>query len=181
MSNTCCTLMTSKSRVSIIKDLGVWFDYKLNFKYHISVTTAKTNAVLSLIKRFGREFNDVFVIKSLYTSLVLSIIEYGSIVWMPVLDVNINRIESIQKQFLLFILRNMGRLDRFRLPLYRHRLKLLNMLKIRDRQEIVCCTFAFDVLNNNIKFNVGPPFQKSVWKRRQHLESSPNACLKEEK
>lgn len=143
-------LDTVIERVAVIKDLGVWFDSKLNFKSHMNITVAKAKSVLSLIKRFGREFDDLFVTKTLYTSLVRPIIEYGNLIWMPAFDIDINRIESIQKQFLLFCLRGLGWREGFHLPSYRHRLNLLDMLTLRDRQEMSCCTFIFDIINNNI-------------------------------
>lgn len=141
------------SRVEVVKDLGVWLDEKLLFKKHLDVVVAKANSILSLIKRFGKEFKDVFVIKTLFQSLVLSLIEYGSVIWMPAFNVDINRLESIQKQFLLFCLRDLGWRDRYRLPPYRHRLNLLNMLTIRDRHEMMSSLFVYDVLNKNVNLH----------------------------
>lgn len=173
---------TTIERVDVIKDLGVWFDCKLNFKRHINITIAKANSVLSLIKRFAKEFNDLFVIKSLYTSLVLSIIEYGSIVWMPAFEIDIKRIESIQKQFLLFCLRDLGWHDRFQLPSYRHRLNLLSMLTIRDRQEMACCLFVFDVINNNIRadqisHNFEPNIQHYNLRQKRTFRQAPTRTI----
>lgn len=131
------------------------------------ITVAKANSVLSLIKRFGKEFNDLFVIKSLYTSLVLSTIDYGCIVWMPAFEVDIKRIEYIQKQFLLFCLRDLGWRNRFQLLSYRHRLNFLNMLTIRDRQKIACCLFVFDVMNNNTR---AEQISRNFEPNRQHYD-----------
>ena len=46
-------------RVEVVKDLGVYLDVSLNFKQHVNVATSKANSVLGLIRRFGREFDDV--------------------------------------------------------------------------------------------------------------------------
>ena len=62
-------------RVEVVKDLGVYLDVSLHFKQHVNVTTSKANSVLGLIRRFGREFNDVYVTKSLFCYLVLPILE----------------------------------------------------------------------------------------------------------
>jgi hypothetical protein len=137
-------------RVTVMKTLGVWLDHKLNYKIHLDKTIAKTNSILSLIKRFGREFNDIMTIKMLYSSLVLSIIDYGSIVWMPKFKCDINRLESNQKQFLLFSLRNLGWQDRFQLPPYEQRLGLLDMTTIHDRHKMHCAIFVVDALNDKI-------------------------------
>ena len=70
---------------------------------------------------------------------------------MPAFTVDVKRIESIQKQFLIFCLRNLGWADRFHIPSYRHRLQLLNMLSLRYRQDISCCLFAFDILRQKLR------------------------------
>lgn len=138
------------ARSTIVKDLGIWLDSHLDFKKHVDITCAKAKSVWSIVKRFGKEFKDPYTLKHLYMSLVLPIVEYGSVVWMPFYDVDVSRIESLQKQFLLFCLRDLGWSDGFRLPPYRRRLNLLNMLTLRDRQKLACCVFTFDVLCGNI-------------------------------
>ena len=137
------------NRVSYVKDLGIWLDAKLNFKYHINVVVAKANQVLGLVKRFSKEFNDVYVCKNLYCSLIRPILEYGNSVWMPLFSVDCNRIESVQKQFLLFCLRNLGWRDAYVLPPYEHRLNLLNMATLRNRQKLMCCMFIYDLLQGH--------------------------------
>ena len=62
----------SIQRVSVVKDLGVWLDEKLNYKHHMDVTG---KSVLSMVKRFARVFQDPYVLKTLYCSLVRSLIE----------------------------------------------------------------------------------------------------------
>ena len=137
-------------RVNSVKDLGIWLDSKMNFKLHIDKTIAKANMRLGLIKRFAKEFNDPYVVKSLYCSLVRSIMEYGSIIWMPIYDVDQCRIESVQKNFLLFSLRGLNWSHPFILLSYRARLRLLSMVALRHRQIINCCLHAHDVLNGKI-------------------------------
>ena len=52
----------SIQRVSVVKDLGVWLDEKLNYKHHMHVTISRANSVLSMVKRFAREFQDLYVL-----------------------------------------------------------------------------------------------------------------------
>jgi len=134
---------------------------------------------LGLVRRFAREFNDPYLFKSLYCSLVRSIIEYGSIVWMPLFAVDQSRIESIQKQFLLFSLRSLNWSDPFVLPPYRSRLRLLNMITLRDRQIINCCLFVHDVLNEKVSApNVCSQFKRRVipYSLRNSRELQEDAC-----
>ena len=70
---------------------------------------------------------------------------------MPVFGVDKRRIESIQKQFLLFCLRSLHWNHPFILPSYRSRLNLIHLLPLEDRHCISNCLFVFDILNNNIK------------------------------
>lgn len=65
-----CTL----KRVSVIKDLGITLDSKLRFAEHISSVVAKAYAILGVVKRNARDFNDVYCLKTLYIGLVRSIL-----------------------------------------------------------------------------------------------------------
>jgi hypothetical protein len=85
---------------------------------------SKATGLLGFVKRRAKEFDNVWVTRQLYFTYVRSILEIGSIIWMPHTDEYFNRIESIQKQFLLFALRHLhSPLDCLNLPSYEHRLK----------------------------------------------------------
>lgn len=47
-----------------MKDLGVWLDEKLTYKKHLDITIAKAWSTLSIIKRFKKEFENVYTIKT---------------------------------------------------------------------------------------------------------------------
>ena len=92
--------------VSSFVDLGVVMDPKLSFTIHINNTINKARSVLGFIKRWAKEFNDPYITKTLFTSLVRTILEFASCVWSPYYETHINHLESIQKQFLLFALKS---------------------------------------------------------------------------
>ncbi|XP_063707697.1 uncharacterized protein LOC134836418, partial [Culicoides brevitarsis] len=118
----------SLKRVQSVNDLGVTFDYKINFNSHVDKIVNESRRVLGFIKRRAKEFKDPFVTKILYQSLVRSKLEYASVAWNTSGATKSSKIESIQKQFLLFALKNLGwRRDTYALPAYTDRLKLLNM------------------------------------------------------
>lgn len=123
-------------RVTHIKDLGVLLDEKLTFKSHIEFIIGKAKSVFAWIKRFAYEFDDPWVIKRLYETFVVPIMEYGSQIWCPTTNIDKNRIESIQKQFLKFALRKLGWRDRFVLPSYKSRLLLFHMNTLEDKRNI---------------------------------------------
>lgn len=143
---------TEVKRTEIVKDLGVLFDKKLTFKPHIDRIVNSSYSTLGFIKRIAKEFDDPYITKSLYTSLIQSKLEYASIVWAPYRKVDIDRIESVQKQFLIFALKPLG-FQGFILPPYLSRLLLLNMTSLENRRIIASNLFIYDLLNDRIKVN----------------------------
>jgi len=73
-------------------------------------------SVLEFIKRWSTKFDDPYTTKLLFTSLVRPNLEYCFSVWSPQYQVHIGRIESVQKQFLLFALRGLNWDQNVRLP-----------------------------------------------------------------
>ena len=72
------------------------------------------------------------------------------VVWAPYTLGEIKRIESVQKQFLLFALKPLG-FTGFHLPSYENRLLLLNMTTLENRREIAFAMLAFDLYKGRIK------------------------------
>lgn len=89
-----------------VKDLGVWLDTKMTMNVHIDKVVASSRRVLGLVKRFCRELgDDVGTARQLYLTLVRPILEYAVVAWCPSEVTKVNRLESVQKQFLLWVLR----------------------------------------------------------------------------
>ena len=129
-------------------------DERLNFKAHMEYIISKAKSRLAWIKRFAREFEDPWTIKRLFFAFILPIVEYGSQIWNPYYENMTARIESIQKQFLLFALRRLKWQDRFRLPTYEHRLLLLQMVTLRERRLIAQITFIFNVIRGKLSSKI---------------------------
>ena len=70
--------------------------------------------------------------------------------WMPFTKEQCNKLESVQKQFLLFALRNLGWRDRYVLPSYQSRLSLLNMDTLKDRRIVSSCLCMYKLMNEMI-------------------------------
>ncbi|XP_062713912.1 uncharacterized protein LOC134290736 [Aedes albopictus] len=96
-------------RVNSIKDLGVIMDSKLSFNDHVTSTTAKAFAVLGFVRRNASEFRDAYALKSVYCSLVRSILEYAVQIWAPYRETQIGRIERVQRCFVRYALRRLTR------------------------------------------------------------------------
>lgn len=138
-------------KVTSVKDLGVYLDAKLSFKLHIDRTIAKCRSIMGLVKRFAQGFNDIRVTKTLYCSLVRSHLDYAAPVWSPHHQVHINRVESIQKQFIIFVLGRQRLPNSFVLPPYHDRLAVLGLDSIRNRHMGFCATLIYDCLMGRIK------------------------------
>lgn len=64
------------------RDLGVRLQDDLKWKEHISETVLKANFVLGKLKKSFENW-DIRTFKTLFTSYVQPILEYGSTIWKP--------------------------------------------------------------------------------------------------
>lgn len=135
-------------RVELVKDLGVLLDSKLTFKQHIDHTVSKAKSTLYLVKQLAKTFDCPYVTKRLYQSLVRPILEYCCVIWSPCFDCDVRRLESVQKQFLLFALRTQHWTHRFVLPPYAARLTLLDLDSLVDRRKLAALSFVHNCLEN---------------------------------
>lgn len=139
-------LGSSIERVNQIKDLGVILDSQLSFRQHITYIVDKACRTLGFIFRIAKNFSDIYCLKSLYCSLVRSILEYCSAVWNPNYNNGAERIESVQRRFLRFALRRLPWNDPFRLPCYEHRCQLINLELLRTRRDTSRALIVADIL-----------------------------------
>ena len=70
-------------RVCIVRDLGVNLDSKLTFRDHYNDIITRGNRMLGFVCIIAKNFRDPLCLKSLYCSLVRSVLEFSSIVWSP--------------------------------------------------------------------------------------------------
>lgn len=89
---------------------------------------------------------------SLFYAFVCSHFEFACVVWFPDYDVHRRRIESVQKQFVLFVLRKTFYRRQFNvLPSYDHRCNLLNICSLSRCRMQAISMIVFDVLTNKIR------------------------------
>lgn len=138
-------------RVQQMSDLGVLFDQKFCFSSHIESMVSRAYSRLGFMKRICNDFNDVYCLSSVYYSLVRSVLEYASVVWNPGYAVHSDRIESIQRKFLLYALRRLPwRRDTFVLPSYESRCMLIDMEPLVDRRRNASLLFLYDLLSGRV-------------------------------
>lgn len=102
--------------VTSFKDLGVTFDNKLKFDKHVDRITNKSLQLLGFIRRMTTDFSDPFILRTLYLTLIRSILLYASPVWSPNYKNLAKRIETIQHKFLNFVAWKLH----WPLPIYSH-------------------------------------------------------------
>lgn len=138
-------------RVQLHRDLGVIFDRKLSFVNHIDAITASASGAMGFIKRTLKDKFTIECAKLLYCALVRSKLEYCSIVWQPYHLIHSNRIESIQKNFVLWALRGIFRRDEnYRLPPYQMRVEFLKMQPLWRRRINSSIFLIYDLLLGNV-------------------------------
>lgn len=133
------------------KDLGVIIDSKLDFIKHINATASKAASALGFIKRFCYDMKSINTQKTLFNTLVQSILEYCCVVWLPFHDIHKNKIESILRQFSMYVLREYPNSENnYRISSYNERLSKLNMVSLQRRRVNAAVTFLFDLVHNNV-------------------------------
>lgn len=87
-------------RVESVRDLGIILDSELSFEEHINAVVLKASRRWYTIQRHCGDFRNPQTIKVLYLSLVRSILVYGSVIWRPLYENSMYRIEKIQHKAL---------------------------------------------------------------------------------
>lgn len=137
-------------RKTHVRDLGIILQEDMSFKKQIDHVVTNGFRALFFVKRRVKDLNCPYITKQLYNTYVLPIIDYLSAIWAPYRQVDMKRIESIQKQLLIFALRHLGFSGPI-LPPYKSRLLLLSMIPLEMRFELNSALLAFDILENRIK------------------------------
>ena len=120
---------------SSFNDLGLTVSSPLTFNNHVNEVTNKAFQRLGLINKIFVNKTQACIVQ-LYKSFVRPLVEYSSIVWCPYTDMNIAKVERIQKRMTKMFpsLRH--------LP-YRDRLESLGLLSLRARRLRFQLIYAF--------------------------------------
>lgn len=138
------------SRVTCVKDLGVWLDEGLSFKTHVNSVIKKANTSLGLIVRLSSEIRDPLCLKALYCCWVRSTLDYASVVWSPLGSVDLSRLESVQRKFTRVATRRFLTGYQVTLPSYSSRCRLLGLESIEVRHSHIRSCFIANLLSHNL-------------------------------
>lgn len=107
---------------------------------------SKANRQLGFMFKISREFKDPLCLRSVYCSLVRSILESNAVVWCPYQSTWTARIESVQRKFVRYALRNLPWHDPLNLPPYEDRCRLLGLQTLEKRRSIAQAVFIAKIL-----------------------------------
>lgn len=86
-----------------IRDLGILLDRKFSFVSHVETITAGARQMIGYIKGVSNGEFTRNTQRILYLAYVSSKLEFGSVVWNPHQTVYRDDIESVQKQFVIYL------------------------------------------------------------------------------
>lgn len=133
----------SLERVNFKKDLGVIFDEKLRFNEHIDKITRKAFQMLGFIFRSCKRFRNPESLITLYKAYVRSQVEYCSVVWSPIYQNSIDKIERVQRKFTRMLYRKFN----WNYAEYPQRLERLKLQLLESRRYIADEVFLYKVVN----------------------------------
>ena len=138
-----------------VKDLGVYMSHDCSFNFHIANTVKTAFKVSAWILRTFLT-RDKFLMKILLQSLVVSQVEYASVVWSPFDSHNINMLENVQRRFTSKIFEYQTWDDELQKYIcevdYVDRLKDLKIYSLDRRRERFMILYAYRVIIGLIQF-----------------------------
>ena len=146
------------------KDLGIFFDSKLCFDNHINYVVNKANSILGLIKR-SFTFLDKDSFLCLYKSLIRPHLEYGNIIWYPLLKRQSAIVERVQRRATKMIgeLKNLS---------YKERLIKLRLPSLKARRVRGDLIYVYKIINNIVNISSNK-FWQSLHPKTEKIGNFP--------
>lgn len=161
-------------RVTEVRDLGVRFTAKLEFREHIINICKKAYRNLGFMLRVARGFTNITAVVALYNALVRSQLEFNAIIWSPNETKYSLMLERVQNKFVRYIYKQKYGVYPF-FPNKYPTLFILGMVgynELRVRRELALVTYVFKVLRGKVynmeilrRIGLCVP-DKYVWRRR---------------
>ena len=135
------------------KDLGVEINTKLNFNDQCNKILSKANQRFGMTKRTCYFVNDIRRKRALYLSLIRSQFEHCSPIWRPCGKTMLNKLESLQKSCIKWILSE----DFIKYNSYNtyvHKCRQVNLLPLAKRFELNDLILFHKIIYNIIPINL---------------------------
>ena len=124
-----------------VRDLGIFLDSMLDWRFHYSKIVSKAKQLCGWILCTFRT-RDKTTMLTLYNALVRSRLEYCCEIWSPHLNKDINYIENIQRSF-TFKISGMKEFN------YWQRLKKLKLMSLQRRREKMIVSHVWKIKNGH--------------------------------
>ena len=164
---------TSLQETDSVKDLGIYISKDLKWDMHINKMKIKANQRCFLILKSFQTKN-IWILLRAYLTYVRPIAEYGSVVWSPHLNRDIDSVESIQRSFTMKIFSRCN----IQCDSYKDRLFKLNLRSLQYRRVEADLIMAYKILHNIVDIPMSKFFALYVspYSTRRH-----RYCLKRRK
>ena len=139
-------------RVEDIVDLGININSRLKWNIHIEQTVSKAFRRLWLLIRTVGFSAPLKLKRTLYITMVRSIVEFGSSIWSPTSQELIKYVESLQRKATNIITNNPRRGNPNHLD-YKTRLQICNLLPLTFRREMNDLILFLKSLNASNGYN----------------------------
>lgn len=124
--------------------------------------TMKCRQTVGCIKHFSNGNFTKETQRILYVAYVRSRLEFASPIWNPSAQMYKDDIESIQKQFVIYLLESRRNATTYRLAPYEDRCKLLKLQSLEKRRTVADAMLAFDIYKRNISDDlISPKFVRN--------------------
>ena len=157
---------TSLPEKQSVKDLGVRFNNTGDFQDHIETKVAKAKSIAGLILRTFLT-RDPVPMMMLFKTLVIPIVEYGSIIWSPYKKCEISKIDAVQRTFT-------SKLQGLEDLNYHQRLQKLKVYSLERRRDRYDILYSFKVFKKIVP-NIGLQFK---WSDRRGRTLVPPPVVK---
>ena len=136
-------------KADIVKDLGIHIDVKMTFFVHILQLIPKSRKMMGFILRNARDFKNIETLRTPYIALVRSNLEFGMLVWNPIIEKYTEALERVQRHFLKYMYYRIFQYYPVDVP-YGELLEGFEMESLKKRREICTFKFLYDLLRGRI-------------------------------
>lgn len=146
-----------------VKDLGIIFDNKLDFRGHINSIISKSYAKIFHLFKYIRTKN-LKIWCNAFKMYVRPILEYCTEIWSPYQKLLINKIEKVQKLYTRIVYKKCG------LPYtnYENRLTAFNLQSLENRRKALQLTTLHKLVFNKFDFDIFKIIDFSQRRSRKH-------------
>ncbi len=132
----------------LVRDLGVYVEPNLSFSQHIAIICSKARIRCSLYFKYFVS-REVCSMKLFFITYVRPLLEFASPIWNPITQLQINKLEAIQRYFT-------NKIPTCTFLNYKRRLEILNLDSLQKRRQVADLSLAFAIINGSTNTSLLP-------------------------